>query len=971
MPDGYPTLPPNVDDATALCEQFRPFLLGMAGRIHASHPTVEVNDLLQEGRIAILKAARKYDASKGSLLNWIKQPVQWAMQRFARSTARDVRVPDNRFHTVACTMVSMDAPIPTDEGWEPNRLAEILLTDESAVRVGSGHENTHDALHAAIEKLTPNQQYFVRARYFDDLSDAEVAVNTGLSRSEVHRRRSAAELRLRILLAPEPAATKPVPALKPVRRAKPTRTVKPVETPKAPEPVRERPAGHTIFTDVQLCFELVVEPCRRPLHPARGPRVHRPTPSAQPPAPGRTLRGGGGPRSADVRGRRRGPTGGPPAGRRQHLRGGAPLHGRYPARRQFTLRSLLAGSQGTGLDADHHLHLGVGAGDFPTSFRLGERCQRARRSQLEPSVAPPFPGRPLRGSAAFSRGKNPLATSARLPRPRTHPALSMNPTSRLQIIPGDCRVTLPGLPGESVHCVVTSPPYWNLRDYGTGTWEGGDAACRHRRDNVRPDHSGSRRLSTKGTQATAAAAGSPFREVCGLCGARRVDAQIGLEPTPQEYVDKLVGIFRQVRRVMRDDATLWLNLGDTYANDGKWGGATGGRHHRSLHGPQSAVGRARRATSMPDKSLLGIPWMVARALQQPHEHARLATAGGRAWMAGILDGCGEILECDVDRFSFDVFLSVPSAPPDLLARIAAVAGMGSSQEGFTGGWCANATEAADLLAEMYPFLWRWRTEALIAWNLLIVAEVTEGKRCGDYLARQSVCNDLLSRLRDRKQVDLPDWLMEPTVRSEPGFCLRSDIIWHKPNAMPESIGDRPTKAHEYVFLFSKSSRYYYDAAAIAEKAVSDHDSGNGFQGRQGGAVHLPMSGGTGSRNQWTRLSVVEADVHQEASLFEGLEQTRASAPTLRNKRTVWTVATVPSRSKHFAVFPPALIRPCILAGCPLDGTVLDIFAGSGTTGKVAVEEGRQALLLELNPDYLPLIEQRTHTTPGLPLESAA
>lgn len=173
-----------------------------------------------------------------------------------------------------------------------------------------------------------------------------------------------------------------------------------------------------------------------------------------------------------------------------------------------------------------------------------------------------------------------------------------------------------------------------------------------------------------------------------------------------------------------------------------------------------------------------------------------------------------------------------------------------------------------------------------------------------------------------------------------GWYLRSDIIWHKPNPMPESVTDRPTKAHEYIFLLSKSERYYYDGEAINEPATSKFGFGitNGSQ-KYGDEIDLarPHSGWMGGNGE------------------------------NRNKRSVWTVPTSPFPEAHFATYPPDLIKPCILAGCPAGGTVLDPFGGSGTTGMVALELGRKAILIELNPEYVKLAEQRCNVTPGLQL----
>lgn len=293
------------------------------------------------------------------------------------------------------------------------------------------------------------------------------------------------------------------------------------------------------------------------------------------------------------------------------------------------------------------------------------------------------------------------------------------------ILPGDCLESMRTLPEKSVHCCITSPPYYGLRDYGH-------------------------------------------------------DGQIGLEETPEQYVAKIVDVFREVRRVLRDDGTVWLNLGDSYSATGSQGNGKS-----MLEGGKSTqieAGKRPNKTGfagLKPKDLIGIPWRVAFALQ------------------------------------------------------------------------------AD------------------------------------------------------------------------GWYLRQDIIWHKPNPMPESVTDRCTKAHEYIFLLTKSARYWYDNEAIKEAAKQDW----GTRDRTNGKYH----------NDGTGLSP-----------HSGLEKSYESV----NRRSVWTVATQPYKEAHFATFPPNLIRPCVLAGCPAGGIVIDPFGGSGTTAQVAIEEGRNAIICELNPAYIQLIERR-------------
>ena len=326
-----------------------------------------------------------------------------------------------------------------------------------------------------------------------------------------------------------------------------------------------------------------------------------------------------------------------------------------------------------------------------------------------------------------------------------------------RIIQGDCIEGMRTLADESVHCVVTSPPYYGLRDYGTASWEGGDAACDH------VEIRNTSKSSTLGSSVNGIASANTlikdnrqFKDICRKCGAHRIDQQIGLEESPDAYVAKMVDVFREVRRILRSDGTLWLNLGDSYASG---------------------------------KQLLGIPWRVAFALQ------------------------------------------------------------------------------AD------------------------------------------------------------------------GWYLRQDVIWHKPNPMPESVTDRCTKAHEYIFLLSKSERYYYDNKAVME----------------------PVSQSSLKRAEYKwdcdRPSTKNASMGGDGIHVEKMG-TRFVNPEGRNRRSVWTVATKPYAEAHFAVYPPKLIEPCILAGCPVDGTVFDPFNGSGTTGYVALCNNRHYIGTELNPEYVALTDKR-------------
>ena len=353
---------------------------------------------------------------------------------------------------------------------------------------------------------------------------------------------------------------------------------------------------------------------------------------------------------------------------------------------------------------------------------------------------------------------------------------------------GDALETLRTMPDEYVQTCVTSPPYFGLRDYGTAEWQGGDAECDHKPE-VKPRTERARNGLTGGMDYMAAQEPT-YKDVCAKCGAKRIDSQIGLEGTPDAYVERLVEVFREVKRVLRDDGVLFLNLGDSYAAGGGTGkqrldqlgermGTGGGHKHSSRE-----CGRAPTPKGLKPKDLIGIPWRTAFALQ------------------------------------------------------------------------------AD------------------------------------------------------------------------GWWLRSDIIWHKPNCMPSSVTDRPTTAHEYIFLLSKNASYFYDHEAIREEAATD------WANREGGLLNKTGWASAAGRNDDTRKAGTQAD------------------SATRNKRSVWTVATRNFSEAHFATFPPDLIRPCILAGAPEGGVVLDPFSGASTTGLVALQHRRRYIGIELNPEYIELSRRR-------------
>jgi len=479
-----------------------------------------------------------------------------------------------------------------------------------------------------------------------------------------------------------------------------------------------------------------------------------------------------------------------------------------------------------------------------------------------------------------------------------------------RLIIGDCREQLALLPDQSVHCIVTSPPYYGLRDYG-------------------------------------------------------VDGQIGLEQTPEAYVAELVGVFREARRVLRDDGTLWLNLGDSYGSVGgntyagfnerySGTGGKGSKQDATLNG----VTDRKMDTGLRSKNLLGIPWRVAFALQQPYYAGKIADERDRVWLAAMVDAEGSICGTEYetgDRTKTNIYLSITNTSVPIIDKcehlfpqaVKHVYEKSGPSSRICYRWDVERMETKALfIREIYPYLVSKRKQAVVAYTFLELQHSLFSKKKG-YLPEQqeqrSWLMAALSKLNAGEDVDLPEWLTEPPSLLEPGFYLRQDIIWSKPNPMPESVKDRCTKAHEYMFLLSKSARYWFDAAAISEPVARE------FWSETVGAEYMTASDGR-----------MDGGKRKGSGPMDGT----------RNRRSVWTVATQPFSEAHFATFPPALIEPCILAGCPVGGTVLDPFGGAGTTGLVADRLGRNAILIELNPTYAAMIDKRIRGDAGMFAEIA-
>jgi DNA modification methylase len=407
----------------------------------------------------------------------------------------------------------------------------------------------------------------------------------------------------------------------------------------------------------------------------------------------------------------------------------------------------------------------------------------------------------------------------------------------VSILVGDCREKLKTLASESVHCCVCSPPYFGLRDYGTAAWEGGDPECAHN-----PPLEGG--VSGNKGQCQERA-GRAHREVCAHCGARRIDIQIGLEPTPDAYVAELVAVFREVRRVLRDDGTLWLVIGDSYAGHNMPGWRPSNEAKNQGSSNKNGCGYI---AGLKPKDLIGIPWRVAFALQAPQHYGPIAKETDRAWMAALVDGEGCIgIAKDRGRSNggtgecqpgYSVYLSIGNNDRELLDRCVEITGFGSvgvkdrpsvdargvkSRRTYF-GWWISSNQAVAVIRDIYPYLIAKRRQATLAFNLDVSNKAGRSLRGNGPLPaseqeKRALLKDLCNACNQREPVNMPNWLLEPPSNFEQGWWLRQDIIWAKPNPMPESVTDRCTKAHEYLFMLTKSARYYFDAAAIAEDAI--------------------------------------------------------------------------------------------------------------------------------------------------------
>ncbi len=508
----------------------------------------------------------------------------------------------------------------------------------------------------------------------------------------------------------------------------------------------------------------------------------------------------------------------------------------------------------------------------------------------------------------------------------------------VRIVHGDCREVLPTLPVDSFDCIVTSPPYWGLRDYGTATWEGGNPEC---------DHAITRR--NHGSEKQSTSAGTSRDKIvgkdCQRCGARRIDTQIGLEPTLDAYVETMVAVGRALWRVLKPEGTFWLNLGSSYFGGGRGGGGS------------FAKERASYRVGADGKRPIPFP-------EPPHVRAYGSDGKEPSGSTGLDSACSDPDGERQGGFSIRRYRTIDtgalrpqsswrderigqhSEPLDSelraeLSRLSpkALSFLGYAPDDFCHGATASAYQQQPPRYSADEHLRTGHVSGRIGRD---TAFRTSGKDASAtafdspseafrrYLAIQS------QHFKAKDLVDVPH-LVALALQAD-GWWLRSAIVWAKPNPMPESVTDRPTSAYEMVFLLTKAERYFYDADAIRE-GISP--------------TTLARYGGPPRRTGLNGQSTPERSVPSGAAQSCGINENG------RNARNVWTISTQPYSGAHFATMPPDLAERCIKAGCPVGGRVLDPFGGAGTTGLIADRLGRNATLIELNPTYRELAADRT------------
>lgn len=513
--------------------------------------------------------------------------------------------------------------------------------------------------------------------------------------------------------------------------------------------------------------------------------------------------------------------------------------------------------------------------------------------------------------------------------------------SDYKFLQGDALSVLKGMPDKSVQCCVTSPPYYGLRDYGTGTWIGGDPNCPHYRTSKysENDITGHKAMGEQGQ----AVGDAIYKSVCPLCGATRVDEQIGIEETPEEYVERLVEVFREVKRVLKDDGTLWVNIGDTYNTN-------------SFHKTKTAKG-------CKPKDLIGVPWKLAEALKSPYYTGVIKNEADRAWLAAMMDGEGSFVLSSYNskgRIKTNFYIMLTNSSEKIIGKceslfpqkVRHIYEKPSVTRKAVYRWDVEKLENKELfIREIYPYMVEKRKQCIVGYTFLQLQKGMPNKKHGytkDQQEKRQELVEIMHKLNAGQDVDLPSYCQEPNPLYEQMFYLRQDIIWDRPNPMPESVKDRCTKAHEYVFLLSKSPTYLFNHEKMLEPANYDGRNDTVMKGS------IKYKDSEYLQNGKTNTMSYKGHERWDFKVIDGYEE----ALPVRNRRDVWHIPVSSYSGAHFATYPEELVMPCILAGTNEGDTVLDPFNGSGTTGVVALKNGRKYVGIDLNSEYIKLSEER-------------
>lgn len=507
-----------------------------------------------------------------------------------------------------------------------------------------------------------------------------------------------------------------------------------------------------------------------------------------------------------------------------------------------------------------------------------------------------------------------------------------------ELLVGDAIEKLRELPDESVDCIVTSPPYYGLRDYGTGKWVGGDPDCPHRR----VSKWSAKTITGHAQKELAGNVGDAiYKTVCPLCGAVREDKQIGLEETPEEYIERLVAVFRECRRVLKDDGTLWVNIGDSYAGTGSKGDYKDPKYADGRNG--QVVSITQKVDGYKNKDLIGIPWMLAFALRGDGWFLRqdIIWHKPNPMPESVKDRCVKsheyiFLLSKKPHYYFDYEAIQEEANYD-----------GRKETMFKGSTKYEGVMFADDKTKSFE-RWQIKTKDPQYKNLKEKGQSnhTMHERRAEGLPDEVY---FVRNKRDVWQANSKYSTLDQETAVRQGMNRERGI-----NIV--AVRKRLPSQEQFVAFMRKNTtvQMIQDETDIPRTTIEHwfrtDESGFSFPTVEDWCLIRDYVDDWSEEFQQINLGMTEVTYETDAidKNYNGK----------KNKRDVWSVTTKANKEAHFATFPEKLIEPCILAGCRKDGTVLDPFCGSGTTGIVSVRNERRFIGVELNPEYAEMSERR-------------